>query len=66
MTRRGLLTTLLLVPLAALVACSDAGPPGPPATAEAESGTPIVDGARIIAADAAPGEWLTHGRTYGE
>lgn len=25
-----------------------------------------VDAARIIAADATPGEWLSHGRTYGE
>lgn len=25
-----------------------------------------VDGARIIAADATPGEWLSHGRTYSE
>jgi len=26
----------------------------------------VVDGARIVAADATPGEWLTHGRTYSE
>ncbi|MFP6654381.1 MAG: PQQ-binding-like beta-propeller repeat protein, partial [Myxococcota bacterium] len=25
-----------------------------------------VDSARILAADATPGEWLSHGRTYGE
>ena len=25
-----------------------------------------IDGARIANADAAPGEWLTHGRTYSE
>lgn len=30
------------------------------------SGTVDVDGKRIAAADQAPGEWLTHGRTYGE
>ncbi len=29
-------------------------------------GTADVDGKRIAAADDAPGEWLTHGRTYGE
>lgn len=28
--------------------------------------TAAVDGARIIAADAEPGSWLTHGRTYSE
>ena len=30
------------------------------------SGTADVDGKRIAAADETPGEWLTHGRTYGE
>ncbi len=30
------------------------------------SGTADVDGKRIAAADDTPGEWLTHGRTYGE
>ena len=25
-----------------------------------------VDGARIAAADSEPGNWLAHGRTYGE
>jgi glucose dehydrogenase len=25
-----------------------------------------VDGARIVAADSEPGNWLAHGRTYGE
>jgi PQQ-dependent dehydrogenase (methanol/ethanol family) len=29
-------------------------------------GTADVDGKRIAAADDTPGEWLTHGRTYGE
>jgi len=30
------------------------------------SSTADVDGKRIAAADETPGEWLTHGRTYGE
>ncbi|MDO9472760.1 MAG: PQQ-dependent dehydrogenase, methanol/ethanol family [Caulobacter sp.] len=30
------------------------------------SGTADIDGKRIAAADDSPGEWLTHGRTYGE
>jgi len=30
------------------------------------SGTADIDGKRIAAADDTPGEWLTHGRTYGE
>lgn len=29
-------------------------------------GTADIDGKRIAAADDTPGEWLTHGRTYGE
>ncbi len=33
--------------------------------AASASSTPI-DAARLIGADATPGEWLTHGRTYGE
>jgi quinohemoprotein ethanol dehydrogenase len=33
----------------------------------AAAGTPAdVDGARIVAADRDPGNWLTYGRTYGE
>ncbi len=72
MTFRALLRPLTLLALAsslALVACSDSAPPEPPAAPEAEPSeptAPIVDGARIIGADAAPGEWLSHGRTYGE
>ena len=72
MTYRALLRPLTLLVLAsslALVACSDSAPPEPPAATEAEPSeptAPIVDGARIIGADAAPGEWLSHGRTYGE
>jgi len=32
----------------------------------AGSGASTVDGARIIAADSEPQNWLAHGRTYGE
>ena len=51
--------------LAALVACSE--PQAPTASAEKgqEAAGPGVDAARILQADATPGEWLTHGRTYG-
>jgi len=31
-----------------------------------EPGPAAVDGARIIAADSEPGNWMTHGRTYSE
>jgi len=33
---------------------------------ERATGVAAVDGARIDAADSEPGNWLTHGRTYGE
>ncbi len=38
----------------------------PDAAADTASVSRPVDAARIIAADSTPGEWLTHGRTYGE
>jgi quinohemoprotein ethanol dehydrogenase len=55
--------------LGALAACSEqAAPPasraGDAPASPAASGS--IDGARIIEADATPGEWLSHGRTYGE
>ncbi len=52
-----------------LVACSEQTSSHSPQERASEvppAGAPIVDGARIVAADATPGEWLTHGRTYGE
>jgi len=51
----------------ALAGCSGTAPQtgGEAGGAEA-SASGLVDGARIAAADATPGEWLTHGRTYGE
>ena len=54
---------------AAFAACSstvarqDTEAGGAPAT---PVGSRPVDAARIVDADATPGEWLTHGRTYGE
>ncbi len=37
-----------------------------PATEEAARGAAAVGGTRLAAADAEPGEWMSHGRTYGE
>ena len=40
-----------------------------PSTAEPvqeEPGVAAVDAARLIAADAEPGSWMSHGRTYSE
>ena len=73
MARRGLVRTrrlarvaapALLLLLAGLFACSGTTPPE--RAAETTDGTAGVDAARILAADETPGEWLTHGRTYGE
>jgi len=47
---------LLLCPTLAL---ADVAPPPPP-------GVATVDGARIAHADAEPGNWMSHGRTYDE
>jgi glucose dehydrogenase len=62
-------TVCRLALLGALAACSEqAAPPasraGDAPASPAASGS--IDGARIIEADATPGEWLSHGRTYGE
>ena len=62
-------TVCRLALLGALAACSEqAAPPasgaGDAPASPAASGS--IDGARIIDADATPGEWLSHGRTYGE
>jgi quinohemoprotein ethanol dehydrogenase len=55
--------------LAVLTACSEQpATPGPDVDqlekSAADDGS--IDGARIIDADATPGEWLSHGRTYSE
>ena len=56
-------------------ACSRSAPPSPPvsggepagvARQEAAPGGRVVDARRIVGADAEPGNWLTHGRTYSE
>ena len=50
------------------LACSQPEPPPAPAdpAARARDAAAKVDGARIAAADSEPGNWLAHGRTYGE
>ena len=54
----------------ALAACKPSEPPAESAAAPAaapEAQAPVgVTAARIIAADAEPQNWLTHGRTYDE
>ena len=55
--------------LSALTACSERSVPTEPvADGTDQSVAPVesVDAARIINADATPGEWLSHGRTYSE
>lgn len=49
------------ITLAALTACAASA-----VAARSGGGAATVDGARIIAADQEPQNWLTHGRTYGE
>jgi PQQ-dependent dehydrogenase (methanol/ethanol family) len=60
-----LVGALLLLP-----ACGPSDPPASTETeqAQAEPSGPRLDvnGARILAADQEPGNWLSHGRTYGE
>jgi PQQ-dependent dehydrogenase (methanol/ethanol family) len=54
---------------AGLVGCSSQGTPAASDATSAKTGVVVggpVDAARILAADATPGEWLTYGRTYGE
>jgi quinohemoprotein ethanol dehydrogenase len=69
--KRGHLLGRLCVPLVAslaLAACDRSeAPDGENAGAVVGAVTPAnVDAARIIAADAEPGNWMTHGRTYSE
>jgi quinohemoprotein ethanol dehydrogenase len=59
----------LVALLGVLASCTEQPPSAGKDAAEAEAGAGAagaVDGARIIAADATPGEWLSHGRTYSE
>ena len=51
-----------------LLACRPSGEsnPDPDAGEAAARGAASVDGERLVNADAEPGQWMTHGRTYGE
>src|SRR5512135_689991 len=51
----------LAITLAALTVCTSSA-----VAARSGGGAATVDGARIIAADKEPQNWLAHGRTYGE
>lgn len=62
MTQRASLFGLLLTALAS-AGCSSGAPPAEGAVSR---GPAAVNTARLIAADAEPGEWMSHGRTYGE
>ena len=54
-----------LVPLLSLAASGCNSPPSSD-DAPASPRPAAVDAARLIAADTEPGQWLSHGRTYGE
>jgi quinohemoprotein ethanol dehydrogenase len=58
---------LVVLPLLASAACGDATDPS--ATQSENVSSPrfgAVSAQRLIAADSEPGQWLSHGRTYGE
>jgi quinohemoprotein ethanol dehydrogenase len=59
---------VLLVPLFAslIVACDRTGESAAPVAAAAEQAPRSVGTERLLAADAEPGQWLSHGRTYSE
>lgn len=59
---------LLIVPGYATIAHNPKGMPASPAVGAMVPAQPgaTVDGAKIVNADADPGEWLTAGRTYSE
>jgi quinohemoprotein ethanol dehydrogenase len=60
--RRNLLLSAVVITTSALSLAS----PAPAAERKSAGGAASVDGARIIAADREPQNWLAHGRTYGE
>jgi len=62
MTKRASLFGLLLTALVS-AGCSSGAPTAEGAVSR---GPAAVNTARLIAADAEPGEWMSHGRTYGE
>lgn len=60
---------LIHMMILALTVCGGCSSRDPQAARDAAGGTAKpadVDGARIIAADQEPGNWMSHGRTYGE
>src|SRR5687767_6589241 len=63
MNTRGVLVALVLTALAA-IGCSASGNPG--ADALAATAPAAVTATRLTAADTEPGQWMSHGRTYGE
>jgi len=52
--------------LAALSAAGCTPPRGSAADGSTTKGPAAVDAARLASADAEPGQWMAHGRTYGE
>ncbi len=69
MSKRTRLLSTVVFAACVLLACSDPAPA--PGTQEEEGAASTdsavsIDAARIVDADATPGEWLSHGRTYGE
>ncbi|HSG88053.1 MAG TPA: PQQ-dependent dehydrogenase, methanol/ethanol family [Pseudomonadales bacterium] len=64
LSHRSTTAMLVLALLPLLAACSRDDAAGQAADPPAETGP--VTAERIIGADATPGEWLAHGRTYGE
>ena len=63
MTHGAFLVAVVLTVLAT-AGCNAASAPA--ADTRAATGPAAVTAARLIAADAEPGEWMGHGRTYGE
>jgi len=63
MVQRACVFGLVLTALAA-IGCSPSGAPA--ADAVGATGPAAVSAARLTAADAEPGQWMSHGRTYGE
>ena len=66
LARNALLTFLL--PLSLMVGCQQQNADAPAVEVAAKQPVPIaaVNGKRLVAADAEPGSWMSHGRTYSE
>lgn len=65
-THRFKLPTLGLLALVALAACAKPTPSPETELGAAEPKAAAVNAARLIAANAEPGNWMSHGRTYDE